>query len=153
MQSSPLTYRRLRLVALMTVAVFSFTASGCFNTYHFEREEFAKLQQPDGALTVVQAKGGREVAVGRDTALYVRSVGGRRYPVTAVNFKLTESQWVASDRDPRLMVNELQDSEADLLSTWKTVLLITAGAGAVAGLIVGVALTADSKTAFTSGGQ
>ena len=101
----------------------------------------------------MKAKGGQEIAVNADTALYVRSLGGRRYPVTAFNFKLTESQLVASDRDTLLMVNELQEYEADLLSTWKTVLLITAGAGAVAGLIVGVALTADAKTTFTSGAQ
>ncbi len=137
-----------RLVALFTVLVFGMTATGCFNTYHFEREEFAKLQRSDDIPMVLKSKGGANVAIDRNTALYVRSVGGRRYPVSPFNFKLTDSQLVASDRDTLLMTNELQSYEADHLSTWQTVLLIAGGAAAVAGIIVGVVVSAGDKTSF-----
>ncbi|MBT8493155.1 MAG: PilZ domain-containing protein, partial [Deltaproteobacteria bacterium] len=43
--------------------------------------------------------------------VYVRSVGGRRYPITAFNFKMTRSQLVASDRDTLLALGELESYE------------------------------------------
>ena len=101
---------------------------------------------PSGAAFVVKSVGGSAVSVDAQTALYVRSVGGRRYQVTPFNFKLTDSQLVASDRDTLLMVNELETYEVDHLSTWKTVLLLAGAAGAVAGIIVGVIISADSST-------
>jgi hypothetical protein len=137
-----------RLVAFSTAVAFAVVATGCYNTYSFKREEFAKLQWSDTPVAVVMSKGGNDVAVDSNTSLYVRSWGGRRYPISAFNFKLTESQLVASDRDTLLMVNELESYEVDHLSTWKTVLLITAGAAAVAGIIVGVFASADDKTEF-----
>jgi len=138
----------IRLVALTTAVAFAVVSSGCYNTYHFEREEFAELQRIDKPVVIVKSKGGSKVAVDSNTALYVRSNGGRRYPISAFNFKLTDSQLVASDRDTLLMVNELESYEVDHLSTWQTILLIAAGAGAAAGIIVGVFLSADSKTEF-----
>ncbi len=144
----PLKRSHWRLVSVVTALAFCFVSTGCFNTYSLEREEFAKLQRADAVPAVVKSKGGENVAVDRDTALFVRSVGGRRYPVTAFNFKLTESQLVASDRDTLLMTSELQSYEVDHLSTWKTVLLITAGALAAAGVIVGVVVSAGDKASF-----
>ena len=137
-----------RCVTLIIVVAFAVTTTGCFNTYHFKREEFAKLQRSTKPVVVVKSKGGSQVAVDRNTALYVRSSGGRRYPVSPFNFKLSESQLVASDRDTLLMVNELQSYEADHLSTWQTVLLIAGGAAAVAGIIVGVVVSAGDKATF-----
>ena len=139
----------MRLAAIITVVVFAVTATGCFNTYHFDREEFSKLQRSTKPVVVVKSKGGSQVAVDANTALYVRSNGGRRYPVSAFNFKLSESQLVASDRDTLLMVNELKSYEADHLSTWQTVLLIAGGAAAVAGIIVGVVVSAGDKATFS----
>lgn len=134
-----------RLVALSTAVAFAVVATGCYNTYSFKREEFAKLQSPTSRVVVVKSKGDNDVAVDSDTSLYVRSTGGRRYQVSAFNFKLTESQLVASDRDTLLMVNELDSYEVDHLSTWKTVLLIAAGAAAVGGIIAGVFASASDK--------
>ena len=135
-----------RFVASAMTLVLAVAATGCYNTYSFEREEFAKLQSPSMSETVVQSVGGSAVSVGPQTAVYVRSVGGRRYQVTPFNFKLTASQLVASDRDTLLMVNELKNYEIDHLSTWKTALLLTGAAGAVAGIIVGVIVSASSST-------
>jgi len=139
----------LRCVALATAVTFAVVSTGCYNTYHFEREEFAKLQRPDNPLVIVKSKGGSDVAVDSNTALYVRTNGGRRYPVSAFNFKLTESQLVASDRDTLLMVNELQGYEVDHLSTVQTVLLIAGGAAVAAGIIVGVIVSAGEKASFS----
>ena len=135
-----------RFVASAMTLLFALAATGCYNTYTFEREEFAKLQNPSTTEQVVQSVGGSAVGVDPQTAVYVRSVGGRRYQVTPFNFKLTESQLVASDRDTLLMVNELQSYEVDHLSTWKTVLLLTGAAAAVGGIIVGVIISAGSST-------
>jgi hypothetical protein len=43
--------------------------------------------------------------------------------VTPFNFKITESQLVASDRDTLLAVDGIDAYEVDHLSTWKTVLI------------------------------
>ena len=138
--------RARRFVAASMALIFAMAATGCYNTYTFEREEFAKLQNPSTQEAVVQSVGGSAVSVDPQTNVYVRSVGGRRYQVTPFNFKLTESQLVASDRDTLLMVNELQSYEVDHLSTWKTALLLAGAAGAVAGIIVGVIISAGSST-------
>ena len=138
--------RVTRFVTLVTTVLFAIAATGCYNTYTFEREEFSKLQRMDRPEMVVKSVGGNSVSVDANTSLYVRSVGGRRYQVTPFNFKLTESQLVASDRDTLLMVNELKSYEVDHVSTWKTVLLLAGAAGAVAGIIVGVIISADSST-------
>lgn len=138
--------RARRFVAATMALIFAMAATGCYNTYTFEREEFAKLQNPSTEEVVVQSVGGSSVAVDPQTAVYVRSVGGRRYQVTPFNFKLTESQLVASDRDTLLMVNELQAYEVDHLSGWKTALLLTGAVAAVGGIIVGVIISAGSST-------
>lgn len=138
--------RVLRLVGLVTTVCFAVVATGCYNTYQFEREEFAKLQRSDQSVVVVTSKANRSVAVDANTALYVRSHKGKRFEVTPFNFKLTESQLVASDRDTLEMVADLKSYEVDHLSTWQTVLLITGGAAAVAGVIVGVIYSAGQNT-------
>lgn len=138
---------RLRFVSLITAATFIASAlSGCFNTYRVSPEEFARLQGSDEIPLAVQSVGGEKVLVERETNIFVRSVGGRRYPVTPYNFKMTSSQLVASDRDTLLALGEIDQYEVDLFSDTQTIILISAGVAAVAGLIVITAITAGSKS-------
>ncbi len=98
---------------------------------------------------MVRTKQGHNGKVTGPPRLFVRDVDNRRYMITPYNFKLTNSQLVASDRDYIFMLNSLAgggDGEVDLLSTPKTVLLIGAGAAAVAGIIVVTVLTAGQKS-------
>jgi hypothetical protein len=135
-----------RVVAL--ISALSFVLLGCHNTYVVTQEEFAKLQRlPDDTdLVTITDKKGQKVQVKDSTAIYVRSKGGRRYPVTAFNFKISESQLVASDRDTLLMLSGLSTYEVDHVSTWKTVGLVSAGVAAAAGVVLAVIFLAGSKT-------
>ncbi len=137
-----------RIIAVVTVALFSVATAGCYNTYRVSKEEFEKLQAPpEGSSSVsVTDENGTSVGVSDKTNIYVRSDGGRRYPVTAFNFKITSSQLVASDRDTLLAVDGIASYEIDHLSTWQTVGLVSLGAAAAAGVIVAVIITAGSKT-------
>lgn len=146
MPLSRFTHRLRQLMALLTMVAFAFVGTGCFNTYELTRDEYIKLQRPDEIPKVVRAQNGQDVLVGRDTALYVRSLGGRRYPVTPFNFKLTQTQLVASDRDTLLMTSELQSYEVDHLSTGKTLGLIAAGLVAVGSLIAVTVASAGEKS-------
>lgn len=136
--------RAVACVAL--VSLFTVSTAGCFNRYKLSKEEFASLQRAETVPQVVTAEGGKQVQVDRGTALEVRSLGGRYYPVTPFNFKMTDTQIVASDRDTLLMLNDLDAYEVKLLSTPKTVLLISAGVAVVAGVIVLTVLTAGKKS-------
>lgn len=142
-----MAHAKTRLVSLITAATFLASAlSGCFNTYRVTPEEFAKLQASEEIPLAVDTLGGEKVLVDRDTNIFVRSVGGRRYPVTPYNFKMTSSQLVASDRDTLLALGEIDKYEVDLFSDTQTIILIAAGVAAVAGLIVITAVTAGSKS-------
>lgn len=139
----------MRSIAAVTALTFLGSLfGGCYNTYTVSREEFAKLQHPpEGADKItVQDNNGKPVEVGDSTSLHVRSAGGRRYPVTAFNFTLTESQLVASDRDTLLSVENIAEFEVDHVSTWKTVGLISLGLAAAAGVIVGIVVTSGKKS-------
>jgi len=139
--------RRLGATALVTAFFFMGSLlSGCFNTYQVTQEEFARLQSQDEVPLTVTAQSGEQILVDRDTPIYVRSIGGRRYPVTPFNFKMTQSQLVASDRDTLLALAELENYEVDLFSDTQTILLISAGVAVVAGLIVITAATAGTKS-------
>ena len=134
-----------RCTAYITIAAF-FLFSGCYNTYSLEREEFSKLQRPDESGTAkVSSKKGADLTVTRDSSLYVRSEGGRRYPITPFNFKVTSSQLVAPDRDHILMLDQVRSYEVDIPSANKTIALIAGGALAAAGLVVGLFLTQGEK--------
>lgn len=138
---------RLGATSLATALIFlTVTLTGCFNTYQLSQEEFARLQSQEEIPLTVTASSGEALVVDRDTPIYVRSVGGRRYPVTPFNFKMTQSQLVASDRDTLLAIAELEDYEVDLFSDTQTILLISAGVAVVAGLIIITAITAGSKS-------
>jgi len=138
---------RLRIISLITAATFIASAlSGCFNTYRVTPEEFARLQASDEIPLAIDTSSGEKVLVDRETNIFVRSVGGRRYPVTPYNFKMTSSQLVASDRDTLLALGEIDKYEVDLFSQTQTIVLIAAGVAAVAGLIVITAITAGSKS-------
>jgi len=134
-------------VALLTAISFSLVSlTGCFNTYHVTPEEFAKLQVPEEVPASVATTDGGKVLVDRETNIYVRSVGGRRYPVTPFNFKMSSSQLVASDRDTLMPLNDVGSYEVDLFNETNTIILISVGVLAVAGLIVVTAISAGTKT-------
>ncbi len=133
-----------RLVA--AVLVFSVFGLGCYNTYTVPRSQLATLQDfPESGKATVTDSNGREVVVNEDTRLFVRSQGGKRYPITPFNFKMTESQLVASDRDYILDVNSLRENaEVDHMSTGKTAAWIVVGSVIGAGLIGLIAWAAAS---------
>jgi hypothetical protein len=140
--------KTIRISSVVTVALFLLSTVGCYNTYRVDRDEFAKLQRkPDDTnvvtITDVEKK---QVAVEESTSLYVRSTGGRRYPVTPFNFRISQTQLVASDRDTLLAVNGIESYEVDHLSTWKTVLLASGGAAVAAGVILAIIFTSGQKT-------
>ena len=134
-----------RTAAALTILLFTITTTGCFNTYRFTQEEFAKVQRPDEVPMVIETEANEDVVIDRDTKLYVRSNGGRRYTITAFNFKLTKSQLVASDRDTLLMTSDLQSYEADFLSEWQTALVVIAGVAALGGVVGLVVYSAQDK--------
>lgn len=133
-----------------SMLVMSLLSLGCYNTYLVPRSELATLQEvPESGQATVRDTQGNEVVVKDDTRLFVRSTGGKRYPITPFNFRLSESQLVASDRDYILDVNGLREqAEVDQLSKWKTGLWI-AGGVAVFATIVGLIAWASA----TSGGS
>jgi hypothetical protein len=136
-----------KTIALLTACTFAMGAlSGCFNTYTVGPEQFARLQVPDEVPASLETLDGGKVLVDKETNIYVRSVGGRRYPITPFNFKMSSSQLVASDRDTLLPLQEVGSYEVDLFNETNTIILISAGVAAVAGLIVVTALTAGQKT-------
>lgn len=144
---------------------------GCYNTYTVQPDEFRKLQSPtaiqqDGRLAetlkedeaqkllsrrgnepvAVKTTDDKQVAVTRETRLYVRSEGGRRYQVTPYNFSMYSSQLVASDRDTLLPLATVRTYEVDLLSTGKTAGVVVASVALAAGFIAVIVATAGQKT-------
>jgi len=124
----------------------SFASFACYSTYSISMDQLKELQA-DGNK-VVNSVDGDPIEVTSDTRLFVRDDTGKKYPITPYNFKVTGSQLVASDRDYIFMLDQISDKgEIELLSTFKTVGLITLGAGAAVGLIVVIAATAGTKSA------
>ena len=140
--------KTVRIFSAVTAALFLLSTVGCYNTYRVERGEFAKLQRkPDDTnIVTITDTEQQQVAVEESTSLYVRSIGGRRYPVTPFNFRISQTQLVASDRDTLLAVNGIESYEVDHLSTWKTVLLASGGAAIAAGVILAIIFTSGQKT-------
>lgn len=139
-----------RLVAL--VLTVSLLGLGCYNTYRIPGSELETLQTPPetGTSITVTAVDGAKVQVKDDSRLFVESQGGKRYPITPFNFKMTESQLVASDRDYILARDGLKEgAQVELVSTWKWALGITGGvvlAGALIGLIAWASASSGSST-------
>lgn len=134
-----------KLVALLVVLTFSSFA--CYTSYHISMDQLKELQSSDQAVKIVDTEEGKKVEVSQNTRLFVRAVDGKRWPITPFNFKVTNSQLVASDRDYIFMTNQLKPKgEIDLLSTFKTVGLIGLGAAAVTGLIIVTVATAGKKS-------
>ena len=134
-----------RLIAVLLLV--SFAPVACYNTYYISRDELKKLEHSDKPTVVVKDIQGKNVQVNENTRLFVRSVGGKRYRLTPFNFKITQHQLVASDRDYILQLQALKDkAEIDVPSWWKNGLLIGTGVLAIAGLIVAVVMTSGSKT-------
>lgn len=163
----------LRPTAILALAALvSASLSGCYNTYRVPADEFRKLQSAgaviedqklasvispeevsalekrgENDLVTVTDDKNEKVGVNRDTRLFVRSEGGRRYQVTAFNFSMASSQLVASDRDYLLPLSEVKSFEVDHLSTGKTVVLVSAGVIVATGLIVGI-IVASGKASY-----
>jgi hypothetical protein len=134
-----------KIIALMVI--FSFSSLACYNTYYISRDELKKIQSSEETSVTVKSVTNESIQVKEDSRLFVRSLGGKKYQITPFNFKLTESQVVASDRDYILMLDELKENgEVENVSTWKTAGLITLGLGAVTGLIMAFILTQGQKT-------
>lgn len=140
------TNKTLRFAALGVIfAFFAATASGCFNTYRVSPDEFRKLQTSEQVPRTIKSKGNTDVVVEETTNVYVRSEGGRRYPITPFNFKMTGSQLVASDRDTLLSLGEIAEYEVDHLSTPLTVGIISAAVVLAGGLIAFTLVTAEEN--------
>jgi hypothetical protein len=138
------TNKGLRLISVM--AMWAFIAAmtgGCFNTYRVSADEYRKLQTSAEVPRTIKSKSGTDVLVEETTNTYVRSVGGRRYPITPFNFKMTASQLVASDRDTLLSLGEIAEFEVDHLSTPLTVGIISAAVVLAGGLITYTILEAE----------
>ncbi len=135
-----------RLVTAFVIVVFAAAMQmACFSTYQVPRDEFAKLQTTEQVPRTIVDEDGTEVLVEDQTALYVRTEGGKRYPVTPFNFKMTQSQLVASDRDTLLALQEIDEYEVDLFNTGFTVLWIIAGVAVVGGIIAATVVTAGDR--------
>jgi len=124
-----------RIVAV--TLILSLSAMGCYSTYQIPRDELARLQSSEENTATVKDVDGDDVLVKHDTRLFVRSKGGKRYPITPFNFKMTASQVVASDHDYILDISGLEEEgEVDHVSIWKTALLGTLGGLVLSGIIV-----------------
>lgn len=135
----------MKPVSLLVMVIF--IASACYNTYYVSMDQFKQLQSSESATAIVDTLEGKKVEVTRSTRLFVRDLEGKKYPVTPFNFKITGSQLVAWDRDYIFMLDQLkQNGEISLLSTPKTIALISVGALSVAGLIAVTVMTAGQKS-------
>jgi len=166
-----MTAYRMQAVAVLLAVTTGL--GGCYNTYQVPSDEFRKLQSAtalaeDGALqerykdnqddfakllarsesdvVVIQSDKQDKVGVGRETRLFARSEGGRRYQLTPFNFSMVSSQLVASDRDTLLPLSTIKSFEVDLLSTGKTVTMVAAGVLGAAGFIAAIVATAGQKS-------
>ncbi len=160
-----------KILALVTSFALLSGLTGCYNTYQVPSVEFRKLQSRQalsqdrvlqdkikedegqkllsrGANDAVAVKTlkNKQVAVTRDTRIFVRSQGGRRYQITPFNFSMYSSQLVASDRDTLLPLANLKSFEVDLLSNAKTGLLIGTGVVAASAFIAVIILTSGKKS-------
>lgn len=140
-----------RVVSLVVLSTFLSTV-GCYNTYYVPRGELVKVQtRPEDGRADVQDVKGNSIEVKDETRLFVRSQGGKRYPITPFNFQMTESQVVASDRDYILSLEGLEENaEVDHMSTWKTAILISGGV-VIVGTIVGLIAWASVSSGGSSG--
>jgi hypothetical protein len=162
----------MRSTALTVLLAFSgLTTAGCYNHYQVPQEEFRKLQSPDtlrkdpvlaqkmspeeverlanrgqNDMVSVQTQSGQPVAVGRETKLFARSVGGRRYQVTPFNFNMAGSMVVASDRMTLVRMADLASFEVDHFSGAKTGAAIGGAAAVAAGFIVVLFVVAGTKS-------
>ena len=138
----------MKVVVSAILVVCMFSTFGCYNTYYVSRQEFSKLQNSTIRQTTLNTLENQKILVTWNTRVYARSKGGKRYQVTPFNFKLTDSQLVASDRDLLLEIHGLQSYEVDHFSTWKTVGWVALGLALAAGAIVGVVFTAGKDKGF-----
>lgn len=161
----------MRFAAVVVIIALIAPMGGCYNTYMVPSDEFRKLQARNAVgadrmlndklkpeemsklmersaadpVTVKTGKGSL-VAVTRNTKIFVRSTGGRRYAVTPFNFSMNSSQLVASDRDTLLPIGDLKAYEVDLLSNGKTIGAVSVGVAAAAGFITMIILTAGEAS-------
>lgn len=136
---------RLRFVSVF--ATLSFLSFACHSTYMVEQEQFAKLQRAgETPVQKLESLSGSELEVTSDSKIFVRSTGGRRYPITPFNFFMTGNQLVAPDRDYILMTSGIGSYEVDVPNANKTIMLIGAGVLAVGGAITFLVLSTGEKS-------
>ncbi|MBM4386157.1 MAG: hypothetical protein FJ088_00365 [Deltaproteobacteria bacterium] len=142
----------IKSVALIVLT--SFTLVSCYNTYYISVDNLKTLQRceqdkgcQNNEITLNSIEN-EPLLIKDDTKLFVRSKGGKNYPITPFNFKMTEQgQLVASDRDYLLPVSDLEENgEVKYVSTFKTAGLIALGVAAVTGLIIAVIVTSGQKS-------
>ncbi|GEM_PF-391444 len=161
----------MRTAAILVILAMLAPLSGCYNTYNVPSMQFRKLQSKQAiggdrqmANTLKQAEmeklmtraetdsvtvkdeKTKLIAVTRNTKLFVRSQGGRRYQISPFNFSMNSSQLVASDRDTLIPLSDLKSYEIDLLSNGKTIGVIAVGVGLAVGFIVAIIQTSGEKT-------
>jgi hypothetical protein len=138
-----------RVIAIIVLVSFvTGVGGGCYNRYYVPMGELQKLQSSETGTATVQDEKNRVVTVKETDRLAVRSVGGKRYPLTPFNFQLTESQLVASDRDYILDLNSLRpQAEVEHLSKWQTATLVTIGVLAIGGVLGWAVYSAVSSKA------
>jgi hypothetical protein len=162
---------KMRAAAWTVLVALLGSLTGCYNTYQVAPDEFRKLQSRTAlredsrladkitpeeltALTslgeqdtvTVNSTENEKVGVNRDTKLFVRSQGGRRYEVTPFNFSMVSSQLVASDRDTLVPLSDLASFEIDHLSTPKTVAMISLAVVGAASVIAVIFAVSGSKS-------
>jgi len=138
---------RLRFVSVL--AILSFMSFACHSTYLVNPDQFARLQRAgETPVQKVESISGAELEVTSDSKIFVRSTGGRRYPITPFNFMMTGSQLVAPDRDYILMTDGIGSYEVDVPNANKTIMLIGAGVLAVGGAIGLIIFTQGQKTSL-----
>jgi hypothetical protein len=136
---------RVRFVSVL--AILSFFSFACHSTYLVKQEQFGLLQRAgETPVQKVESLSGAELEVTTDSKIFVRSTGGRRYPITPFNFMMSGSQLVAPDRDYILMTDGIGSYEVDVPNANKTIMLIGAGVLAVGGAITFLILTTGEKS-------
>jgi hypothetical protein len=125
-----------RLVAVLVVA--SFAGTSCYNTYHISQEQLLGLQTADKeTVKVVETTKGKKLGIAPATRLFVRDLHGKRYPITPFNFKVTQSQLVASDRDYIFMLDQLKkEGEVDVLSNGLTAAAVIGAVAGATGVVI-----------------
>ena len=144
-----LSKRGMRLTALVAcAALFGVQLGGCYIRHAIPADEFAKLQTAEEIPVLVTNTNDEELSVDRGSRLAVRSMEGETQLVTPFHFQITQSQFVASDRDILLPLSQVDRYEVQELNIAVVVTLSVLAAQIVAGILTYVGLTAGKATIY-----